>query len=145
MTFLKRQDDPKGERLLAIPLFASADKEALQHLESAIDEVEVKAGTVLYTQGHRHFEGYVLTSGTLSVSIDGNEVAEINGLEVIGEVALFGHNTASATVTAKTDASLLVIPYNRFDQILDENPALTKAIAKQLASRLNAMDQRFRI
>ncbi len=142
MTFLKRQDDPKGERLLAIPLFASADKQALQHLESAVDEVDVKAGTVLYTQGHRHAEGYVLVSGTLSVTIDGEEVAEISGLEVIGEVALFGHSTASATVTAKSDASLLVIPYNRFDQILDDNPGFTKAIAKQLAARLNAMDAR---
>ncbi|MEZ5230647.1 MAG: hypothetical protein R2710_29440 [Acidimicrobiales bacterium] len=34
----------------------------------------------------------------------------------------------------------MVIPHNRFDQILDDNPALTKAVAKKLAMRLHEMD-----
>ena len=81
----------------------------------------------------------------MSVLIDGDVVAEIGEGEVVGELALFTHNpVATATVVAKTDVVAYAIPYNRFDQILDENPQLTKAIAKQLASRLVSMDLLYR-
>lgn len=134
--------DAKIERLKSIPLFSHADKKALEHLASAADEVTVAAGTALITEDHRHNEGYVIVDGSVSVEVGGNKVAEVPAGELIGELALFGDDpVASATVKAVTETSLLVIPYNRFDQILDDNPSLTKAIAKQLASRLQKMDQ----
>lgn len=134
--------DAKIERLKAIPLFEHADKKALEHLASAADEVTVAAGTALIKEDHRHNEGYVIVDGTVIVEIDGQKVAEVPAGELIGELALFGESpVASATVKAKTETSVLVIPYNRFDQILDDNPILTKAIAKQLADRLQKMDQ----
>lgn len=134
--------DAKIERLRSIPLFRSADKTALEHLASAADEVTVAAGTALITEDHRHNEGYVIVEGTVTVEVGGNKVADVPAGELIGELALFGSNpVASATVKAATETSVLVIPYNRFDQILDENPVLTKAIAKQLANRLQKMDQ----
>lgn len=134
--------DAKIDRLKSIPLFSNADKKALEHLASAADEVTVKAGTALISEGHRHNEGYLIVRGSVTVEVGGNEVAEVPAGELIGELALFGANpVASATVKAATEADLLVIPYNRFDEILDDNPSLTKAIAQQLASRLQKMDQ----
>ncbi len=134
--------DAKTDRLKSIPLFASADAKALEHLASAADEVTVAPGTVLIKEGHRHNEGYVIISGSLRVEVGGEHVADIPAGELVGELALFGTaNAASASVSAGTEAELLVIPYNRFDQILDDNPALTKAMAKQLANRLQKMDQ----
>lgn len=134
--------DAKIERLKNIPLFSRADKKALEHLASAADEVTVAAGTLLISEGHRHNEGYVIVEGEVSVEVGGSKVAEVPAGELVGELALFGSNpTASATVKATTETSVLVIPYNRFDLILDENPALTKAIAQQLANRLQKMDR----
>lgn len=134
--------DAKIDRLKAIPLFSSADATALEHLASAADEVTVAAGTVLIKEGHRHNEGYVIISGTVHVEVGGEHVADVPAGELIGELGLFGvKSTASASVSAATETDLLVIPYNRFDQILDDNPALTKAMAKQLANRLQKMDQ----
>ena len=49
--------------------------------------------------------------------------------------------TRSATVRAKTEMKVLLIPYNRFDQVMDENPAMVKGIARELARRLRAMDE----
>ncbi len=139
------RDDPKAERLRAIPLFADADDRALSHLLTAADEVQVKAGRTLIEEGHHYGEGYVVMSGTISVLVGGDEVAEVGPGELIGELALLTHNgVSSATVVAKTDVELLVIPYNRFDQTLDDNPALVRAIAIQLAHRLWAMDVLYR-
>ncbi|MEZ5230131.1 MAG: cyclic nucleotide-binding domain-containing protein [Acidimicrobiales bacterium] len=140
-----RHQDPKVERLRAIPFFADADDQALQHLLSAADEVRVKAGHDLIDEGHHYGEAYVVVSGTIGVRVGGDEVAEIGPGELIGELALLTHDVvSSATVVAKTDADLLVIPYNRFDQILDDNPALVRAIATQLVHRLRAMDVLYR-
>ena len=140
---LLHHDDPKIARLRTVALFADASTTALRHLASAADEISVKTGSNLIVQGRQHNEAYVITSGTVKVTVDGEEVAEIGDNELVGELSLFGHGPASATVTASSDVTALTIPNNRFDQIMDDNPALTKTIAKHLAGRLHAMDARF--
>ncbi len=137
-----RHPDPKIDRLKSIEFFKNADKRALEHLASAADELTVAAGTVLLSEGRLHNEGYVIVSGAVEVAVGGNVVAEVPAGELIGDLSLLTTNSvSSATVTAKVDTSVLVIPYNRFDEILDDNPSLTKAIAQQLAQRLVKMDQ----
>lgn len=139
-----RQSDAKIDRLRSIELFKNADKKALMHLASAADEVTLSTGTRLLTEGHLHNEGYVIVSGSVEVTVGGDVVAEIPAGELIGELALLtAKSVASATVTATSETSVLVIPYNRFDEILDDNPTLTKAIATQLANRLIKMDRLF--
>jgi len=139
-----RQRDAKIDRLRSIELFKNADKKALEALASAADEATISPGTTLMSEGHLHNEGYIIVSGSVEVAVGGTVVAEIPAGELIGELALLtAKSVASATVTAKTEASVLVIPYNRFDKILDDNPTLTKAIATQLAHRLIKMDQLF--
>ncbi len=134
--------DTKVARIKAISFFRDADRKALEHLESAADEVSVPAGHVLIEQGHNHNEGLIVEAGTAEVVIDGNAVAEIGAGEIIGELALLARGPATATVKAKTDMTLLVIPFNRFDQIMNDNPAMVKGIARDLAARLRAMDAR---
>lgn len=141
---MARASDPKIERLKSIPFFAGADKTALEHLASAADEVTVAAGTVLTTEGGLHNEAYVIVDGAVEVLVGGEVVAELPAGEMIGELSMLAHRPASsATVRTKIESSLLVIPHNRFDEILDDNPGFTKAIAKQLATRLQKMDQLF--
>ena len=132
----------KEERLKALDLFRAADDEAIRHLASAADEVSVDAGRTLIRQNHNHNEIYVLESGTASVEINGEVVAEIPAGELVGELGFFVNSTASATVKSNTPAELLIIPYNRFDQILNDNPALVRDIARELAERLYAMDDK---
>lgn len=136
--------DAKIDRLRSLELFKNADKKALEALASAADEATIAPGTTLMSEGHLHNEGYLIVSGSVEVAVGGKVVAEIPAGEMIGELALLTtKSVASATVTAKTETSVLVIPYNRFDKILDDNPTLTRAIATQLANRLIKMDQLF--
>lgn len=132
--------DAKEKRLQGLRLFTKADKKAISHLASVADEVSVKAGHKLISEGRHHNEVYVIESGTAAVSIDGNEVAEIPSGEMVGELGYFARQPASATVEAKSDLSVLVIPYNGFDRILDENPDMVRGILNELAERLYATD-----
>jgi len=133
--------DQKIERLKELKLFKDADNKALKHLANAADEIHVEAGRDLIKQGTHHFEGYLIMSGSVTAHVDGVQVATIPAGELVGELSLFGHGPASATVTSAEDVVALSIPYNQFDAILDENPSLAKLMAKELAGRLHAMDE----
>ncbi len=136
--------NPKKDRLLELRLFQGADDTALDHLASAVDEVTVDAGHTLITQGSHHSEIIVLASGSATVEIDGSKVADIPAGEFVGELSFFNRGMASATVKAAERSDIMVIPYNRFNQILDDNPRLVRAIAAELAERLEATGLKLR-
>ncbi|MDH4278009.1 MAG: cyclic nucleotide-binding domain-containing protein [Acidimicrobiia bacterium] len=136
--------DAKAERLQNLPLFNGADKDAIEHLAAAADEVTVEAGHTLISQGRHHQEMYVLESGAAVVEIDGRQVAEVVAGEFVGELGYFTKAPASATVRTAAESKLLVIPYNRFEQILDDNPRMVRAIVAELAERLQAADHQLK-
>ncbi len=139
---MAKSDDAKHARLSGLRLFKGANEEAISHLASAADEVTVDAGHVLIHQGRNHRELYVIESGGAVVQVDDEQVAEIPAGELVGELGYFTQTPASATVTTSAESTVLVIPYNRFAQTLDDNPKLVLAIATELAERLHAMDAR---
>lgn len=136
------KSDPKVDRLRSVPLFSDASDDALAHLASTADEIDIREGQTLIEQGRVHNEGYVIVSGSLDIFVDGEKVANVPAGEIIGELRLFGFNPASATVTAAEPSSILSIPAQQFDSVLDANPALVKTIARELAGRLHALDAR---
>lgn len=135
-------DDSKLERLQATPLFARCDRKELSNLAAIIDTVDIKAGHEVFKQGRQEQFAYVISSGTAEVLIDGESVAEIPEGEMIGEVGLLARGPASATVVSKTPMSLLAIPHQQFQKVLEETPGLGIAIARELAQRLQATDAR---
>lgn len=134
--------DSKFDRLQAAPLFARCGSKEIKHLESVIDTVDVKEGTELFRKGRREHYAYVVESGIAEVFIDGHAVAEIPEGEIIGEIGLLLPGPATATVKAKTPMSLLIIPHDRFGQILDDTPGFGVAIARELAQRLRDLDEK---
>ena len=111
--------DPKIDRLHAAPLFAGCDKKGLERLASAIDTIDVPAGRTLIRQGTVTHEAFVIESGEADVMIDDQHVATIPAGEMIGEIGLLTRLPASATVVAKTDMTVLVIPHQRFEAVAD--------------------------
>lgn len=132
--------DPKIDRLGAAPLFSGCDKKALERLAQAIDTIDVAAGKTLIRQGAVHHEAFVIESGEADVLIDDNHVATIPAGEMIGEIGMLTKLAASATVTAKTDMTVLMIPHQRFAAVADDTPGMGMAIARELAQRLHATD-----
>lgn len=135
MRVLDRKD-PTAEWLSRLPLFKDAGRVALHHLSSAADEVHVPAGTTLISQSHFHRDCFVIVDGRAQVEVAGHVVAEIPAGQTIGELGIFKPGPATATIRAKSDMTVLVIPYTWFDQLLDHDPKLTRAIARELADRL---------
>ena len=137
------RQETKVERIHEVALFSRADKKTLRELAHVLDEVEIEAGTTIITQGHHHHESFVVESGTFAVLVDGEEVAEIPAGEIIGEIGLLDPGCATATVTSKTAATLLVLPHNSCREVLEATPGLYQHIATELAHRLRSMDAKY--
>ncbi len=136
--------DPKIERLARIPIFEHADGAAIRELAHVADEITVPAGTVLIKEGRLHAELFVIVAGEAVVTVGTTEVARLGDGEITGELSLFERRPANATVAAATEIDALVIPFNRMDAVMDADPTLVRAIARQLAHRLRMTDAHLR-
>ncbi len=104
--------------LASLPLLADAPDAVLARLETLMTPVRVPAGQVLVRQGARNRQFVLLEQGTLRVVKDGAQVAELGAGDFVGELSLLGDGTATATVTAATDAVVWVSTSAEFGGVL---------------------------
>ncbi|MGI9607406.1 MAG: Crp/Fnr family transcriptional regulator [Acidimicrobiales bacterium] len=138
-------DDPKIERLHKVEVFQHADKNTLKHVAATADELTIGNGTALIEAGHRFHEAYLVLSGTANVIMSGDVIAQVGPGDMVGELALFSHSSAGATVRATSEMEVLAIPYRELDSVFHENPDLCFAVARQLASRLQHMNELYQM
>lgn len=133
--------DAKLDHLRAVRLFRNCSHRQLEHVASILDEVDVEPGRVLCRQGEIGHEAFIVVSGEAIFSVDGREVQRSGAGEIIGEVSLIDRGPRTGTVTAATPMHLLVVPGNRFEQLLEEVPGLPTVIMRDLAHRLRTLGQ----
>ena len=131
--------DAKLDHLRAVRLFRNCSHKQLEHVASIVDEVDVEAGRVLCRQGEAGHEAFVIIAGEAIVTIDGKEMDTAGPGTLVGEISLIDHGPRTATVTARSPLHLLVVPGNRFAQLLEEVPGLPVVIMRDLAAILRSL------
>jgi voltage-gated potassium channel len=100
------------ELLAGVPLLASLERKDLQRLAKDFTERTFPAGSVVVKEGDTHGMGFfVVAAGEGSVSVGGTEVAKVGPGDYFGEVALISDRVRTATVTATTDLTTLVMTF----------------------------------
>ena len=98
--------------LANVPLLSSLDRKELQRLSKDFTERTFPAGSVVIREGDTHGVGFfVVTAGEGIVTVGGREVAKVGPGSYFGEVALISDRTRTATVTATTDLTCLVMTF----------------------------------
>jgi CRP/FNR family cyclic AMP-dependent transcriptional regulator len=129
------------DHLSQVPLFNALSKRELQRIARASDELQVKKGTMLLEQGVDGHEAYIVVDGSATVRRNGKKVATLSSGAVVGELSLLDGGPRTATVTADTDMSLLVISQPQFSGVLEEVPALSRKMLTALAVRVRELDR----
>jgi len=94
-------------------------------------------GATICEQGEMGYEVYILNSGTISVEIGGNEVAQINSPgTVIGEIALLLGQKRTATLKSVHNTNLTVIKNNDLKKVCTSQKTFLRNIAVTLARRI---------
>jgi CRP/FNR family transcriptional regulator, cyclic AMP receptor protein len=131
------------DHLANIPLFNSLSRKELTLLAKLCDEITVPAGKVLMKQGTVGYECFVIVEGSALVERDGRGITTLGPGSYFGELALLDKGPRSATVTAATDMTVLVMGPREFSSALDSIPNLSTKLLATLARRLREMDAKF--
>jgi CRP-like cAMP-binding protein len=126
-------------------LFSDFDPAALQRIVAEARRVEYDRNQVLFEEGARAEDLFVVSSGRIAIgrrSIDGREslVALMETGDVFGEMPLFDDGARSASARALERSVLLRIPYAVVRAALDESPSRLWSVVNLLARRLRATD-----
>jgi CRP-like cAMP-binding protein len=102
-------------------------------------------GTVLFREGDRGEEMYIVQSGKIKISkkIRGVEktLATLEKGEFFGEMAILNDKPRSATAEAIEDSDMLVIDRKTFETMLRSNVEIAIRFIKRLADRLRETNE----
>lgn len=130
--------------LARIPLFADLPEAELDHLIHSLNVVELKPHDILFREGEPGEHFYVVADGELEVLRAAGLPEELL-LNVIGQGEYFGDmalimpdGQRTATVRARTSATLLVMSRREFANLIQQYPTLAYSMARVSSERLNA-------
>jgi CRP/FNR family transcriptional regulator, cyclic AMP receptor protein len=129
----------KEELLQGLSMFRGLSPKELRTVSLLVDETSQPAGTVLMEEGRVGTQAFILVEGSATATIGGTTVGKINPGDAMGEMALLDHAPRSATVTADTPVSLLVLTPQTLDQLLTVTP-VARAIVRTMSKRLRAIE-----
>jgi CRP/FNR family transcriptional regulator, cyclic AMP receptor protein len=130
--------DAKVELLKKVPLFADCSKSELRALARTADEIDIREGTVLTREGRPGREFFVLVEGNARVTKSGRKVADLEGGDWFGEIALITNRPRTATVTATSPVDVLVITDRRFRDVVETMPSIALKVLSTIGDRLGA-------
>jgi CRP-like cAMP-binding protein len=129
------------ELLRKVPLFAEMADEKLDTLKEYAHTRKFPRGHVLFEEGDRGEELFIILKGLIKISIlneDGREFTLIinRPYDCLGEIALLDGSPRSAGATALEDLEVLSIHKRDFDRFLETHPRFKDSIIKLLCWRL---------
>jgi len=130
--------DSKTRALKRVPLFSQLSGQELEFVASRADEVNAKAGQTLIKQGTPGDSFYVLLEGEAHVDVKGKPRRTLKPGDFFGEISMLDRGLASATVTAKTDACLLVMSHAQFRDAIKASDGLLVKVLAAMGERLRA-------
>ncbi|HTB78466.1 MAG TPA: Crp/Fnr family transcriptional regulator [Polyangiaceae bacterium] len=106
---------------------------------------DFSAGEVLFREGERGEEMYVIQSGLVRIvkRVGGEyrSLATLGRGEFIGEMAILNGRPRTATALVLEDARCLVIDAATLEQMLSDNTEIALRLVKKLAHRLDSADE----
>lgn len=101
-------------------------------------------GTVLFREGDKGDEMYVIQSGRVQISMNirgiDRTLTVLEPGEFLGEMALLNNKPRSATATLIEDSRLLVIDEKTFEAMIRGNSEIALRMIKKLSARLQEAD-----
>ncbi len=125
-----------AQQIAQVPLFSGCSKRELNVIARAAKEVAHKEGTVVAREGERGIGLFLITEGTVKVTIGGKTKAKLGPGDFFGEIALLDGGTRTATVTATSPLKLLGITGWVFRGLIGQHPAIALKTLESVAGRL---------
>lgn len=120
------------EFLKNVSLFADLSDDDLRLLSEEVEEVDLRAGEDLFSEGSPGDRAYIIREGELEIiKVSGSRevlIAVRKPGEVIGEIALLEETARMASVRARTRSSLIAIRKEQLEHLLETSLPATTAM-----------------
>jgi CRP-like cAMP-binding protein len=133
---------PNLELLRGVQLFAELDDRFLESLASEFMTRTYAAGETLAEEGESGRTLIVIESGSVTVTVHGEEVGKLGAGDAFGEMSLVDRSARSATVTADTDVRGYQLPVWSFRPLIESHPEVAWSLLEALAQRVRAAEGR---
>ena len=135
--FAKRNVLPKvGAAIDRITLFEGLNKEQAEYIATICRVKAYNKDEKLYARGERGDALYLLLSGEVRLSIEGEEIATLAAGEALGEIAALTSENHSTTATATQKTEAAILPTDQYLEIIRKRPDIGLTMYKNLASTL---------
>jgi CRP/FNR family transcriptional regulator, cyclic AMP receptor protein len=135
---------PVLEALGAIPFFAGLDPEALERVAAGMRSRRFRRGEVIFHIGDPGDALFVLVTGEVKISLPsetGEEaiLATLRPGDVFGELALLDGAPRSATATALGASETVVLPRDKFRELIATEAGVRDALLASIAGELRRL------
>ncbi|KAH7088436.1 lysophospholipase NTE1 [Paraphoma chrysanthemicola] len=116
----------------------------IQHIDFALEWVQVNAGQVIYNQGEESDAIYIVLNGRLRAIKDAENskmkvIGEYGQGDSVGELEVLTESPRPGSLHAIRDTELAKFPKTLFNSLALEHPGITIKISKIIASRMRAL------
>jgi MFS family permease len=125
--------------LRTMPLFKPLPATTIDEVATKLIRVEAAAGTEIVREGDHGDRFYVIESGEVEVSANGESLGTMSAGDHFGEIALLRDVPRTATVTATSEVSLYALERDEFLSAVTGHPASAEAADAVVASRLSGL------
>lgn len=135
---------PIVDALGSVQFFAGLDADALGRVAAGMRSRKFRRGEVIFHVGDPGDALFIIVSGEVKISLPsetGEEaiLVRLGPGDVFGELALLDGAPRSATATALSAAETVVLPRDRFRELIATEPAVRDALLAALASELRRL------
>jgi CRP/FNR family transcriptional regulator, cyclic AMP receptor protein len=133
------------DALRACPLFTSIDDASLDLVAATLRPRRFRRGETIFHAGDPGDALFIVTSGTVKITIPSDEGAEPVILTTIGPGGFFGALSLldgaprSATTVAMDAAETQVLHRDNFDELIEAQPALRRSLLVTLAGEIRRL------
>lgn len=104
-----------------------------------LEEIRVATGATIIERGAVEDWLYIVADGKVRVHVDNQTLVESGPGAVVGELAVLAPAPRSASVTALEPTLLLRLRRLPFEELLDDQPTIARAVISTLAGLLQAV------
>jgi CRP-like cAMP-binding protein len=130
--------------LESVPMFLAMDEEQLDALAASLRTRRFRRGETIFNRGDPGDALHILLAGRVKISSPAESgieaiLATLRPGEFFGSLALLDGSPRSASAVAVEPSETLVLPRDRFLQLLDASPALRDHLFAELARELRRL------
>jgi CRP/FNR family transcriptional regulator, cyclic AMP receptor protein len=114
---------------------------SLKFLKYADDFKTFHTGDVIFKEGDRGDQMYVVKAGNVELRVVGQTVETLESGDILGEMAMLDNEPRSATAVAATDCQIVPIDQTKFQFLLKETPYFAIEVMQIMARRLRRMNR----